>query len=146
MCFQRVNDLNIGPTSLAPSVALVRRAVDTVVGIIIMGKMFKLLVYARPTIPPRIMEAVGSYFSCINPLSDQMSFEVVNPTAQSQPDKCSQRVVSIDEKLVSESACFSRRRCRMPPLDQCHAIRTPILRESISCRCLLQRTPKTTHR
>ena len=51
--------------------------------VIVLCKLYEPLADARPTAHPRIMEAVNPHFERVKPLFDQVSLDVVKPTAQS---------------------------------------------------------------
>ncbi len=49
---------------------------------VVMHKLFKPLADARPTAHPRVMEAVDTYLEGVEPLFDEVSLGIVDPTAQ----------------------------------------------------------------
>ncbi len=66
--------------------------------IIVMHKLFKPALNARPTAHPRCMEAVDPLFERVKPLFNQISLCVVEPTAQPNSKEGSPIAVAINEK------------------------------------------------
>ena len=65
---------------------------------IVMYKLFKVPLDARPTAHPRRMEAVDALFKRVEPFFNQVSLGVVELTAQSNSNDYSPIPVAINEK------------------------------------------------
>jgi hypothetical protein len=50
--------------------------------VVVMHKLFKPPANAPPTANPRGMEAVDAHFEGVKPLFDEVSLDVIEPTAQ----------------------------------------------------------------
>ncbi len=66
--------------------------------IVVLHKLYEPLADASVTAHPRIMEAVDSHFEGVKPFFDEVSLDVVKPTAQSQSRDGSLIAVAINEK------------------------------------------------
>ena len=66
--------------------------------IVVMRKLFKPLLDARPTAHPRRIEAVDPLFKRVKPFFDAVSLSVVELTAQSNSKEGSPIAVAINEK------------------------------------------------